>query len=1026
MVEADDQVKEWIPIIERKSRKHDMSEVHQKLDAGLRLLTQPDESPTTVLPSTQKCSRSLAFDKMDERFGNIEPATEGTCSWLPRHQMYQDWLESNHGLLWIRGKPGSGKSTLLRYILDQALSEFSSEPTSNGIAGNCQPPTLVLFFFFHGRGAELQKTPMGLFRTLLHQLLKQAPETLQDLVVAYDDRCQNRGDLGKDWQWQLRELKDFLSSALRKVLARRPVRLFVDALDEGGRDNAVNLVSWFKSLLKGLSTSTPATNFPCRVCFTCRHYPILSLDGGFQICVEHENGQDISTYVHDRLSESQISPDLIVQRANGVLLWCRLVLDKLLLLEMDADGDFEEEVERIPPDLDELYLNLINNMDKKDDSLRLMQWICFSSRPLNLDELRWAMLVDAQCPHQSLDQCRADKKYTSDNEMMKRRLRRIGCGLVETVLSVEGDHTVEIVQVIHQSVRDFFIQDGLSTLMGSNATGMDSISTSTDSEVAWAAHYQLLGSCIRYLCMRKFEEDSFDNFCVEPKTLVSDFPFCTYAITQWIYHAKRVKENMQPDIMGFFRWPSRLFFREWVRLYVDWDPKAKECPPVGSNMLHTAVKYGLTSLVRAIVESIMAGTSMIDIEAYDTDGMTALAWAARVGQNTCMKILMDTHKVDLDGTDSLFALTPLAWAAQKGHTSVVKMLLGCSREEVDVNSIDIGCTTPLSQAAYFGHDDIVELLLQVPETDVNTNDLHDLTPLLLAAGEGREAVVRRLINTDGVDADITDRNGWTPLIWSARNGHKSTMLALLNSGKVDVERRDQWGRTVLSWVAEYGHATVAGELVYRGKADVNTKDNNDATPLWWAAKEAHEEVVRVLLWNNKAEIDAKDSHGRTALFMAAKAGSEATVQLLLKMGKASIDTKTNQGETPLSIATSQGHLGVVKLLQDFAAASCVPAEQTNSALVEEDDSSTIVGESLASVNSFATNSSMTTANSSTTISRLAELDDLEIIDTLPIIEKSTVSNRLAVAKNRLASDDDFVLVAKNKRSELTLEEPLLA
>ncbi|SPJ72133.1 uncharacterized protein FTOL_01861 [Fusarium torulosum] len=43
----------------------------------------------------------------------------------------------------------------------------------------------ILSFFFHGRGSELQKTPLGLFRSLLHQLLDQVSEALIGLVAIF-------------------------------------------------------------------------------------------------------------------------------------------------------------------------------------------------------------------------------------------------------------------------------------------------------------------------------------------------------------------------------------------------------------------------------------------------------------------------------------------------------------------------------------------------------------------------------------------------------------------------------------------------------------------------------------------------------------------------------------------------------------------------------------------------------------------------------------------------------------------------
>lgn len=75
---------------------------------------------------------------------------------------------SDRGLLWIKGKPGSGKSTLVKYAKDALPPIYGKE-------------TLVFSFFFHGRGRELQKTPIGLFQCLLHQLLKRVPGAVHEV-----------------------------------------------------------------------------------------------------------------------------------------------------------------------------------------------------------------------------------------------------------------------------------------------------------------------------------------------------------------------------------------------------------------------------------------------------------------------------------------------------------------------------------------------------------------------------------------------------------------------------------------------------------------------------------------------------------------------------------------------------------------------------------------------------------------------------------------------------------------------------
>ena len=93
----------------------------------------------------------------------------------------------------------------------------------------------------------------------------------------------------------------------------------------------------------------------------------------------------------------------ITSRASGVFMWARLVVRRVLELERKGVGwrEIEAEISVIPPELDNLYLELVQGMDERPVSLRLIQWVCFATRPLLLDELRWAMAIDPACPSRS-------------------------------------------------------------------------------------------------------------------------------------------------------------------------------------------------------------------------------------------------------------------------------------------------------------------------------------------------------------------------------------------------------------------------------------------------------------------------------------------------------------------------------------------------------------------------------------------------------------------------------------------------
>lgn len=313
--------------------------------------TNPSEyNLTELLRASQDCMKSLAFPEMNAEFDNAHIAAEHTCEWLFRHHKWIEWEDGNQNFLWINGRPGTGKSTLLKYLLTNPRQVSITEASD-----------VFLFFFFSHYGVELQRTPFGLYRSLLCQILQQNPNVLPDLISTFEKRRDESGEPRGSWQWRTEELQKFLQSALLKLLKTRPVWLFIDSLDACGQENAANLTQELKSLVQVLSGSFERFY----VCLTCRAHLNLGPDSALQICLENENQGDLLNFIQAEISTSPMLSsfdleDFIFDNVRGVFTLADLLVKQVLKREQEGTQlhAIKNEMKSIRPIL-QLYHHLI-------------------------------------------------------------------------------------------------------------------------------------------------------------------------------------------------------------------------------------------------------------------------------------------------------------------------------------------------------------------------------------------------------------------------------------------------------------------------------------------------------------------------------------------------------------------------------------------------------------------------------------------------------------------------------------------
>lgn len=313
----------------------------------------------------ERIASSLYFPDIHRRYESIVDAHSDTFDWIfeppgrqqPLWSSFVDWLKNEQPLYWVSGKPGSGKSTLMKHVIEHIQQEHQKDR---------QHAPIVLSFWFWEAGNKLEHSLIGCLRSLLWQLL-QDKRSCHAVVQSIQRSNQP--------PWTIKRLKDGLFKTLQQLSL--PVLLFLDGLDEAGVEGEGLLASirdlvQSRYTLKLCVSSRPDQAYIDE--FSC--YPKLR--------VQDLNGGDIDAIIAQdllgnpsvtRLAQSTAKSSLkdlaasIRWRADGVLLWVRLVVSSLLrgIQNLDDVRTLQRRVDEMPGDLEELYAQILhrNNHDHK-------------------------------------------------------------------------------------------------------------------------------------------------------------------------------------------------------------------------------------------------------------------------------------------------------------------------------------------------------------------------------------------------------------------------------------------------------------------------------------------------------------------------------------------------------------------------------------------------------------------------------------------------------------------------------------
>ena len=505
--------------------------------------------------------------------------------------------------------------------------------------------------------------------------------------------------------------------------------------------------------------------------------------------------------------------------------------------ELNLRG-LKEALRSLPKSLDETHeeaMKRIQSQDSKKVALaeQVLSWICYARRPMTVDEIRFALAVAP-----------GDTDLNEESLIDGNLLVSVCAGLVTI------DRDSNVIRFVHPTTQRYFQGSRISRFPNSLK--------------------EIVSTCLTYLSFNRFAKGrcSTDQ---EMEARLCENPFLQYAAQYWGDHAREMSEldkTVQDLVMNFLAQDQNVS----CCIQVIHLPKYRyegysEQPPEDVSGLELAASLGLLEIVRKLLEK---GAR---VNERDSDGGTAMHWAAWGGYETVVGLLLKYH-ADIQAVSKNNG-TPLHWAAEGGHPSIVRLLL---EHKADIAAKDVRQRTAMDRAAWNGHDTVVRLFL-AKKFDVNASDSDGVTILHGAAENGHEAVVRLLLE-NGASVNSKDPDGGTPLHRAAWNGHTSIVQLLLEK-EADVSARYSYDASAQGNMA-CGQEMVVRLLLEKG-ADAAERYFRGGTALHWAAWSGHESVVKLLL-DYGADFTAEDSDGGTALYGAAQSGYQSVVQLFLDRG----------------------------------------------------------------------------------------------------------------------------------------------
>jgi hypothetical protein len=643
---------------------------------------------------------------------------------------------------------------------------------------NCDQQTTVASFYFNGRGSELERTPIGLYRSFLYQLLQADRVRLSRFLPIYQSKIVIKS---RTITWSLEELRAFFKSTLSNA-SKRKILFFVDGLDECNQTNVRAVVEDFRSW----TDTAFAIGTQLSLCVSSRHYPTITIPRCPELVVQEHNNEDIIHYVREKLKSTALASsttirtleDKILRKAAGVFLWVILVVETVRQ-GVDSGASAEEmetNLNNIPEELEDIFSKLFETIPNRDKptSIALVQWCLVACSPLKPMEIHAMVSFSGPvCPESLTSWATTANTFYGDDHLV-RRIRYYSRGLIEVI--------GEIVQFIHETVRDFFL----------HGKGLKLLDDQLSTNVIGQSQALAIQTCMNV--METALRDGLVSQRPIPRSVEREL--CVYSTSFMFEHLASLEFNSaSPEDM------IRRLWTEEYRLWFAWHKLALLLgPPFGGDisLIHHLCAKKLWSSAKSLL-TLASNPNEISAENLCPIHTAIIAEAPLTFVATLIEAgaLVDAQ----DGSGQ----TPLHYATKAGNRELVLALLSHSANPVIPDYTD---RTPLHSAAEGSHFSLLSAMLVHSTEPIKLQDgaismafdLRDSlgrTPLHIACQRNEQEMVDLLLTT-GANPSITNNREESVLDVALRACHTEVADILVKAGANASEEDPRGNRDLLT------------------------------------------------------------------------------------------------------------------------------------------------------------------------------------------------------------------------------------